>query len=97
MPFLQTSDLLLGIGIGVSLGSVELLLFHRLGQQRRQSKSSSAAVDDDDDADDEDNDDGNLKQSQSLDCNIIYQLQERGKWAVTGAYLPCADLTLAKQ
>jgi len=89
MPFLQTSDLLLGIG--VSLGSVELLLFHCLGQQRRQSKSSSAAVDDDDD------DDGNLKQSQSLDCNIIYQLQERGKWAVTEAYLPCADLTLAKQ
>ncbi|KAM8705298.1 hypothetical protein ACLKA7_009718 [Drosophila subpalustris] len=82
------------------LGSVELLLFHCLGQQRRLSKSSSAAaVDDDNDDDDDDGDDndGNLKQSHSQDCNIIYQLHERGKWAVPGAYLPCADLTLAKQ
>lgn len=65
-----------------SLAIVVLVLVLVLGSfcplcqgQQRPSKSSSAAVDDDDDEGD-----GNLKQF----ClgNIIYQLHERGKWAV---------------
>lgn len=45
--------------------------------QQRLSKSSSAAVDDHDD----DEGDGNLIWARWY-CNIIYQLHERGKWAV---------------